>query len=234
MRASESHADPGGLMEKDSEVGVYSINAVASATGVPATALRYWEKTYGLISPKRTEGGHRLYSQDDVERIKWLKHKIDVEGLQAGAAHALLAREMKKVGDVVAEARAKGAIMILVAEKDPITAELEQYFLNDEGYDVHVVLDGREALEKAETLQPDLIIVDVILPGMSGLKVCEALKRNPATADIPLLVFSVLDVRDRALEAGADAFLLKPIDQVSLIGAVKDLLTRPKDTETGR
>lgn len=221
-------------MPEDSEIGVYSINAVAEATGVPATALRYWEKTYGLIRPKRTEGGHRLYSQDDVERIKWLKHKIDVEGLQAGAAHAMLEREIQKIGGVASEARAKGAIMILVAEKDPITADLEQYFLTQEGYDVLIVLDGREALAKAASLQPDLIIVDVILPGMSGLKVCAALKRDPVTAHIPLLVFSVLDVRDRALEAGADAFLLKPIEQLRLIDAVKDLLTKPKDEVTGR
>ena len=107
--------------------------------------------------------------------------------------------------------------MILVAEKDPITAELEEYFLNREGFDVHIVLDGREALEKAETLHPDLIILDIILPGLSGLKVCTVLKANPATADIPILVFSVLDVRDRALDAGADAFLLKPIEQPRLI-----------------
>ncbi|MBE0475850.1 MAG: MerR family transcriptional regulator [Coriobacteriia bacterium] len=72
-------------MGLEPDIPVYSINAVSETTGVPVAALRYWEKAYGLIKPVRTEGGHRLYSREDVERIKWLKAKIDEEGLQAGA-----------------------------------------------------------------------------------------------------------------------------------------------------
>ena len=212
-------------MEQDSAVGVYSIQAVAEATGVPQTTLRHWEKAYGLVVPSRTQGGHRLYSEDDVRRIKWLKRKIDEDGLQAGPAHVLLKRELKKVGMVAEAAASHGAILILVAEKDPITAELEEYFLNKHGYDVHIVLDGRRAIEMAESVKPDLIILDVILPGLSGLKVCSGLKSNPLTKHIPVLVFSVLDVRDRALDAGADAFLLKPIERLRLIEAVRELLT---------
>lgn len=213
-------------MSEERLVGVYAINAVAEMTGVPATTLRYWEKTYGVIKPKRTEGGHRLYSRDDIERIKWLKRKIEDEGLQVAAAHKLLERSLRKIDGMSREAEERGAILILVAEKDPITAELEEYFLEQEGYDVHIVLDGRKAIDIARTLLPQLIILDVILPGLSGLKVCKALKGDPVTADIPVLVFSVLDVRDRALDAGADAFLLKPIEQATLVGTVTALLTR--------
>jgi len=212
-------------MEEASKVGVYSINAVAETTGVPATTLRYWEKTYGLIAPHRTDGGHRLYSQQDVERIKWLKRKIDKDGLQASVAHTLLRRELEKMGVVAEAAASHGAILILVAEKDPITAELEEFFLTQEGYDVQIVLDGRKAVPRAEKLRPDLIIMDVILPGLSGLKVCAALKNSPVTSHIPILMFSVLDVAVRALATGADAFLLKPIDPPRLIEAVQALLT---------
>ncbi len=212
-------------MERDSAIGIYSIHAVEEATGVPQTTLRHWEKAYGLVVPSRTKGGHRLYSEDDVRRIQWLKRKIDEDGLQAGAAHALLMREQGKIEVVVEAAASRGAILILVAEKDPITAELEEYFLNKQGYDVHIVLDGRRAIEMAETVKPDLIILDVILPGLSGLKVCSGLKSNSVTKHIPVLVFSVLDVRDRALDAGADAFLLKPIERLRLIEAVRELLT---------
>jgi CheY-like chemotaxis protein len=212
-------------MEHDSAIGVYSIQAVAETTGVTQTTLRHWEKAYKLVVPTRTPGGHRLYSRDDVDRIKWLKRKIDDDGLQTGAAHILLRRELDKVGMVAEAAESHGAILILVAEKDPITAELEEYFLNKQGYDVHIVLDGRRAVETAETVKPDLIILDVILPGLSGLKVCSALKSGRLTKDIPVLVFSVLDVRDRALDAGADAFLLKPIERPKLIAAVQALLT---------
>jgi DNA-binding response OmpR family regulator len=116
--------------------------------------------------------------------------------------------------------------MILVAERDPITAELEEYFLRSEGYEVVIALDGKEALEEAEARQPDLVIVTVMLPGLSGLRVCQALKANPRTSDIPVLVLSVLNLRERALAAGADAFLLKPLEQPALTVSVKDLLAR--------
>jgi CheY-like chemotaxis protein len=213
------------MEQPESEVGMYAIAAASEMTGIPVTTLRSWEKTFGVVCPTRTGGGHRLYSQEDVERLRWLKAKIDA-GIQPSVAHQLLAREMGRVGEVVREAEHRGAVMILVAERDPITAELERYFLRREGYDVRVVLDGRDAVREAEDMQPDLIIVDVILPGVNGLQVCRELKANPATSDIPVVVFSVLDVRERALAAGADAFLLKPLEQPALIDLIRDTLAR--------
>lgn len=210
-------------MDPGSQIGIYAINAVSGMTDIPTTTLRYWERRYAVVRPFRTAGGHRLYSQLDVERLRFLKAKID-DGLQAGAAHRLLEHELGKVGGVAREAARRGAIMILVAERDPITAELEQYFLRNEGYDVLVVLDGTRALDEAKRVRPDLVIVDVILPGVNGLKVCQALKADPQTAPIPVLVFSVLDVRERALAAGADAFLLKPLERPALIDLVKNML----------
>jgi CheY-like chemotaxis protein len=217
-------------MDEESQVGVYSIDVVSRLTGVSAATLRYWERTYGLIKPKRTSGGHRLYSEDDIQLICWVKRKID-QGLKPSAVHELLRREVGLVGRVHVEAASREAILILVAEKDPITAELEEYFLNKQGYDVHIVLDGSKAVQAAEKFEPDLIILDVILPGVSGLRVCTLLKANDKTRSIPVLVFSVLDVRDRALDAGADAFLLKPIDQPKLVEAVKELLTAGRPEE---
>lgn len=212
------------MSKNESKIPIYSINAVSEMTGIPATTLRFWESRFGLIQPTRTKGGHRLYSREDVERIKWLKDKIESEGLRAREAHLLLARRLVDEGALAEEPSLKSAIMILVAERDPITAELEEYFLRQEGYEVLTVLDGKRAVKEAEERQPDLIILDIILPGMDGLKVSRALKSNEKTAHIPILVFSILDVRDRALEAGADAFLLKPIDQPKLIGIVKNML----------
>jgi CheY-like chemotaxis protein len=207
----------------ESKVGIYSITAVAEMTGLSPTTLRYWERAYGLIVPMRTEGGHRLYSEEDVARLKWLAARIE-QGLQAGAAHRLLESELREPGEAEGTGRGRGSILVLVAERDRITAELEEYFLRKEGYDVYIVLDGRKAIEEAEKHRPDLIIVDIVLPGLNGLKVCQALKANPLTAPAPVLVFSALDLRDRALAAGADAFLLKPLEEPELIEQIKRLL----------
>ncbi len=214
----------GAKEDEESKIPIYSINAVSDITGVPATTLRFWENRFGIVKPTRTEGGHRLYSREDIERLRWLKNKIDNEGLRAREAHMLLAKKLLEEGKLAGEPSLRSAIMILVAEKDPITADLEQYFLKQEGYEVLIVLDGKKAVKEAEESQPDLIILDIILPGMNGLKVAEELKNNERTAHIPVLVFSILDVRDRALAAGADAFLLKPIEQTKLIEIVKNML----------
>ncbi|MDP1808822.1 MAG: response regulator [Actinomycetota bacterium] len=205
-------------------IPIYSINAVSDMTDVPVTTLRFWEKRYGLIKPVRTEGGHRLYSREDVERIKWLSDKIEKEGLRAREAHMLLARKLVEEGTLAKEPDLRSAIMIMVAEKDPFTADLEEYFLKQEGYDVLIVRDGAKAVSEAEEKQPDLIILDIILPGLNGLKVCKRLKDNGKTAHIPVIVFSMLNARDRALAAGADAFLLKPIDKTRLIEIAKNML----------
>lgn len=212
------------MTDKESDIPVYSINIVSEITGIPMTTLRFWEKRFGLVKPMRTEGGHRLYSREDIERIKWIAEKISSENMRARDAHSLLAWRLRKERKLAQESDMRSAIMILVAEKDPITAELEQHFLSNEGYHVHIVLDGRKAVQEALEVHPDLIILDIILPGLNGLKVCQALKQNDRTAHIPILVFSMLDVRDRALGAGADAFLLKPIDQPKLIETVKNML----------
>jgi CheY-like chemotaxis protein len=206
-------------------VGVYAITAASEMTNIPVTTLRSWERNFGVVRPMRTAGGHRLYSQEDIERLRWLKARVDL-GVQAGVAHQLLEAELARVGSVAREAERRAAVMIMVAERDPITADLERFLLESPGYEVRVVLDGRTAAQEAEAMQPDLIVVDVILPGVNGLQVCRDLKSDPATAGIPVVVFSVLDVRARALDAGADAFLLKPLEQPRLIDLIGTLLSR--------
>jgi CheY-like chemotaxis protein len=118
------------------------------------------------------------------------------------------------------------AVMIMVAERDPVTIDLERHLQEALNCVAYVVLDGRTAVREAAAAQPDLIVVDVILPGRSGLHVCRDLKDEPSTSTIPVAVFSILNVRRRALEAGADAFFLKPAEQPALLRFVADTLAR--------
>ena len=121
---------------------------------------------------------------------------------------------------------------ILIIEDEVKMAAYLKNGLSEEGFVVDTAQRGEEGLRMAITFDYDLIILDVILPGLSGLKVCAGLKSNALTKDIPVLVFSVLDVRDRALAAGADAFLLKPIERLGLIEAVWALLKDSDDVRS--
>ena len=119
-----------------------------------------------------------------------------------------------------------GRAIILVVERDPHVRELEAYFLEEAGYAVEFTMDGEAALERAQRLRPDIIITEVLVPKLDGLALCRRLKGDPETRGIMVLVFSILAAGTRAREAGADAFLTKPLAQHRLVDTVRDLLAR--------
>ena len=114
--------------------------------------------------------------------------------------------------------------LILVVERDPHIKKLERFFLEQAGYRIEFVDDGVQGLERARALLPRILVTEIMLPRMDGLRVCRALKSDPATKGIAVLVFSILCAEDRAREAGADAFLLKPLDDERLVETVSRLL----------
>ena len=102
---------------------------------------------------------------------------------------------------------------ILIVEDDPNIIELLTYNLNEADFDVHAVLDGADALQRAVADVPDLIILDLLLPKVDGLEVCRFLKRDPRTAAIPVIMLTAKDEEvDRivGLELGADDYIAKP------------------------
>jgi CheY-like chemotaxis protein len=123
-----------------------------------------------------------------------------------------------------AEPSARGKAIILVVDRDPHVRELEEHFLNQAGFSVGFAHDGASALEQARRLLPDIIITEILVPGMDGLALCRGLKSDPRTRDIAVLVFSILSAAGRAREAGADAFLLKPLAEHTLLDTVRRLL----------
>lgn len=114
--------------------------------------------------------------------------------------------------------------LILAVERDPHIRTLERYFLEQAGYRVEFTDNGIEALEQARTLLPDILIAEILVSRLDGLSVCRSLKADPATRHIAVLIFSILAAEDRAREAGADAFLRKPLDDTGLIRSVERLL----------
>ena len=135
-----------------------------------------------------------------------------------------------------------GNAVILCVERDPHVRELEGYFLTEAGLTVSFADDGLQALELAQRLHPAIVITEILVPKLDGLALCRRLKSDPATRDIAVLVFSLLAAERRAQDAGADAFLMKPMSSQSLKEAVRRLLadhaadgsTRPLSTRKAR
>jgi two-component system response regulator MprA len=117
-----------------------------------------------------------------------------------------------------------GRAIILVVERDPHIRTLESYFLNEAGFAVEFASDGIAALEQAQTLRPDIIISEVLVPRLDGLALCRSIKSDPQLRDVVVLIFSILAVESRAREAGADAFLMKPLAEKRLVDTVRQLL----------
>ncbi len=118
---------------------------------------------------------------------------------------------------------------ILVVDDEPNVLRMVSYALQAEGYDVVVAPNGAEALSKVQTEAPDLVILDDMMPDMTGVEVCEQLRKRQETADLPIIMLSAkMQVSDKikGLEAGADEYLTKPITPEELFARVKALLLR--------
>lgn len=114
--------------------------------------------------------------------------------------------------------------LILVVERNPAVQRLERYFLEQAGYSVEFASDGLMALERARELKPRILVAEILVPKLDGLSLCRHLKSDPATSHIRVLIFSHLHAEDRAREAGADAFLFKPLNEELLIETVEKLI----------
>jgi len=118
---------------------------------------------------------------------------------------------------------------ILAADDEPDALELIQVNLKSAGYDVITAADGNEALRKVRSVMPDLILLDIMLPEMDGLEICKTLRREKATAAIPIIMLTARAAEiDRVLglELGADDYMTKPFSPRELILRVKNVLRR--------
>lgn len=125
--------------------------------------------------------------------------------------------------------RMKSAPKILIVDDEPDAVELVEFNLRGAGFDVVTAADGAEAIRKARSNKPDLILLDVMLPELDGLEVCKLLRRDPATSAVPIIMLTAKAAEiDRVLglELGADDYVTKPFSPRELVLRVKSLLRR--------
>jgi DNA-binding response OmpR family regulator len=116
---------------------------------------------------------------------------------------------------------------ILIAEDNPEGAELLEAYLDGSDHDIEVATDGEDTLRKVQSFQPDLILLDIMMPKISGFEVCKRIKARPETHGIIIHMITALDQHhdiDRAVEAGTNDFLTKPINKTELLLRIKAAL----------
>ncbi|MDX1964442.1 MAG: response regulator [Pirellulales bacterium] len=116
---------------------------------------------------------------------------------------------------------------ILIADDNVPNCELLEAFLAEFDFDIQLAVDGQDTLDKVASFQPDLILLDVMMPKLSGFEVCKKLKADPATRGVMILMVTALNELgdiERAVDSGTDDFLSKPVNKVELVKRVNNML----------
>lgn len=116
---------------------------------------------------------------------------------------------------------------ILIADDNPTNVELLEAYLSGVDCQIATAVDGQDTLDQVRRFQPDLILLDIMMPKLSGFEVCKAVKGDPATQGIMVLMVTALNERgdiERGVQAGCDDFLSKPVNKVELLKRVENML----------
>jgi PleD family two-component response regulator len=122
---------------------------------------------------------------------------------------------------------AKERPRVLIADDNPQGVELLEAYLGETDYEIRTASDGEQTLKAVEQWKPDLVLLDIMMPKISGFEVCKRLRSNPATHDTAVLMVTALDQPsdvERAVDAGTDDFLTKPINKTELLLRVRSVL----------
>ena len=180
-------------------------------------------KNYGILKVADKVGNKDLFDREDVLRKKQLVKEMQV---QRGLSLSQIAAELDRLDDM----RPQGPEKILIVEDEEGTRETWQDFFQGSGYDVFEAGDGQQALDMIRMNRPDIVLLDLRLPGMDGYQVCQRLKGDPLTSNIPIIMVTAFltGASDtvRGLEYGADDYLSKPVDLDVLAAKVKSVLRR--------
>lgn len=123
---------------------------------------------------------------------------------------------------------------ILIADDNPTNVELLEAFLADVDCEIATAVDGRDTLDKVTAFQPDLVLLDIMMPKVSGFEVCKQIKSDPSRRHIIVLMVTALselgDI-ERAVNAGCDDFLSKPVNKLELLKRVENMLKLRRVTD---
>ncbi|MFO8047527.1 MAG: response regulator [Desulfosudaceae bacterium] len=183
---------------------VWTIPKAAQRCSVTRMTMWRWVKS-GLIKASVTPGGHYRIRRRDLEDFIIKNKMTDLSG------------------------QASSGRRILVVDDESMVRKVLYKTLSKLDFEVETVSDGFEAGVRTIRFQPDLIILDLVMPGMDGFEVCRFIKQDPATANIRILVLTGYNTShelQQALDAGADDFLVKPVKLEILLEKIKKLVSR--------
>ena len=116
---------------------------------------------------------------------------------------------------------------VLVVDDEEETQKLIRVMLESHGFEISTAMRGKEAIEKIKQKQPDVVLLDLMMPDMDGIDVCIQLRNDPATADLPIIMLTVLGtMRDvwEGMQAGATKYITKPMSRDTLVAALNEVL----------